>query len=52
VVERTQACLLGCWRLGVRYERWADLLQGLLHLACALMCVRFIHLGVPKGSGT
>jgi transposase len=42
VVERTLAWLLGCRRLGVRYERRADLLQGLLHLACALVCVRFL----------
>ena len=43
VVERTQAWLLGCHRLGVRYERRADLLQGLLHLACALICVRLLE---------
>jgi transposase len=42
VVERTLAWLLGCRRLGVRYERRADLLQGLLHLACGLVCVRFL----------
>jgi transposase len=42
VVERTLAWLLGCRRLGVRYERRADLLQGLLHLVCALVCVRFL----------
>ena len=42
VIERTQAWLLGCRRLGVRYERKADLLQGLLHLACALLCLRFL----------
>ncbi len=42
VVERTQAWLLGCRRLGVRYERRADLLRGLLHLACALLCLRFL----------
>ena len=42
VVERTQAWLLGFRRLGVRYERRADLLQGLLHLACALLCLRFL----------
>ncbi len=42
VVERRHAWLLGCRRLGVRYERRADLLQGLLHLACALLCVRFL----------
>jgi transposase len=42
VVERSLSWLLGCRRLGVRYERRADLLQGLLHLACALTCVRFL----------
>src|SRR4051812_24295843 len=48
VVERTLSWLLGCRRLGVRYERRADLLQGLLHLASALICVRF--LAVVDGS--
>lgn len=42
VVERTQAWLLGYRRLGVRYERRADLLQGLLHLACSLICLNFL----------
>ena len=42
VVERSLAWLLGCRRLGVRYERRADVLQGLLHLACALTCLRFL----------
>jgi transposase len=42
VVERALSWLLGCRRLGVRYERRADLLQGLLHLACSLTCVRFL----------
>jgi transposase len=42
VVERTFSWVLGCRRLGVRYERRADLLQGLLHLACALICLRFL----------
>ncbi len=42
VVERTLAWLLGYRRLGVRYERRADLLQGLLHLACALTCPHFL----------
>ncbi|MBA2598381.1 MAG: IS5 family transposase [Chloroflexia bacterium] len=48
VVERTLAWLLGCRRLGVRYERRADVLQGFLHLACALVCLRFLgpRLGV------
>jgi transposase len=42
VVERTLAWLLGCRTLGVRYERRADILQGLLRLACALTCLRFL----------
>ena len=42
VVERTFAWLLGCRRLGVRYERRADLLGGLLHLACSLICLNFL----------
>ncbi|MBW3634536.1 MAG: IS5 family transposase [Chloroflexi bacterium] len=42
VVERSLSWLLGCRRLGVRYERRADLLQGLLQLACALICLRFL----------
>ncbi len=45
VVERTFAWLLGCRRLNVRYERRADLLQGLLHLACTLICLRFLDQG-------
>jgi transposase len=42
VVERSFSWLLGCRRLGVRYERRADLLQGLLCLACALLCLRYL----------
>jgi len=42
VVERTFSWVLGCRHLGVRYERRADLLQGQLHLACALICLRFL----------
>jgi IS5 family transposase len=42
VVERSMSWLLGCRRLGVRYERRADLLSGMLHLACALICERFL----------
>jgi transposase len=42
VVERSLAWLLGYHRLGVRYERRADLLHGLLHLACALICLTFL----------
>jgi transposase len=47
VVERSLAWLLGCRRLGVRYERRADLLQGLLHLACALLGLRFLTSSAP-----
>ena len=43
VVERTLSWLLGCRRLGARYERRANLLRGLLHLACALICLRFLR---------
>jgi transposase len=43
VVERTLSWLLGFRRLGVRYERRADLLQAWLHLACALLCCRFLN---------
>ena len=42
VVERTLSWLLGCRRLGVRYERRADVLLGLLHLASSLICLRFL----------
>jgi transposase len=42
IVERSLAWLLGCRRLGVRYERRVDLLRGLLHLACSLVCIRFL----------
>ena len=49
VVERTQAWLLGCRRLGVRYERRADLLQGLPHLARALISRGFRR---PRDGGS
>jgi hypothetical protein len=42
VVERSFAWLLGCHRLGGRYERRGDLLRGLLHLAWALICLRLL----------
>ena len=42
VVERSLAWLLGYRRFGVRFERRADLFQGLLHLACALICLTFL----------
>ena len=41
-VERTLAWLLGCRRLGVRCERRADPLRAPLHLARALLCLRFL----------
>ena len=37
-VERSLAWLLANRWLTVRYERRADLLTALLHLACALIC--------------
>jgi IS5 family transposase len=42
LVERSLAWLLGYRRLGVRHERRADILRGLLHLACSLVCIRFL----------
>lgn len=45
VVERSH--LLGCRRLGVRYERRTDLFQGLPHLACSLICLPI--LAPPQG---
>jgi hypothetical protein len=42
VVERSLSWLLGYRRLGVRYERRANVLLGLLHLACSLICLRFL----------
>ena len=42
MVERSLAWLLGFCRLGTRYGRRADLLQRLLDLACALVCLTFL----------
>ena len=42
MVERSLSWLLGCRRFGVRYERRAALLQGLLDLACVLICPRLL----------
>ena len=39
-VERSLAWLLANQRLTVRYERRADILTVLPHLACALICAR------------
>ena len=43
VVERTFAWLLGHRRLGVRCERRADPVRAFLHLACSLICLRFLR---------
>jgi transposase len=43
VMERSLAWLLGFRRLGVRYERRAEILRGLLQLACSLICIRFLR---------
>ncbi|NYI03725.1 transposase [Allostreptomyces psammosilenae] len=40
VVERSFAWLHQSKRLRIRYERRADLHQGLLELACSLICLR------------
>jgi transposase len=42
VVERTLAWLNGFRRLRIRYERSADNYLAFVHLACALICSRFI----------
>jgi len=42
VVERSLSWLLGYRRLGLRYEWRADVLQGLLRLACALTCLAYL----------
>ena len=43
IVERSLAWLLGYRRLGVRYERRADILSAFLYLACALVCLRYLR---------
>ena len=43
IVERTISWLLAYRRLAVRYDRQAAIILGLLHLACALICVRFLR---------
>jgi transposase len=51
-VERTIAWLLEHRRLQVRYERLAVVLDGLLQLACALMCWRTLRvIGVKHDDG-
>jgi IS5 family transposase len=43
VVERSLAWLLGYRRLQIRYERRGDVLLGLVHLACALICLKALN---------
>jgi transposase len=43
IVERSLAWLLGFRRLGVRYERHAEVLSAFLRLACALICLRYVR---------
>src|SRR5215217_3450064 len=43
VAERSLAWLVGYRRLQVRYERCADILLGLVQLACALICLNALQ---------
>ncbi len=42
VVERTQAWVVAFRKLAVRYDRQAATVWSFLHLACALICLRFL----------
>ena len=42
VVKRTQARVVSFPKLAVRYDRHAGSVLALLHLACALICLRFL----------
>jgi transposase len=42
-VERTNAWLLAYRRLAIRFDRQADSVLTFLHLACALICLRFLQ---------
>ena len=42
IVERTQAWLVTFRRLAVRYDRQAVSVLAFLHLACALICLRYL----------
>jgi transposase len=42
-MERTIAWVLAFRRLTVRYDRQAASVLAFLHLACALICVRFLR---------
>jgi transposase len=43
VVERTQAWIVSFRKLAVRFDRHAASVLGFLHLACALICLRFLN---------
>ena len=43
IVERTNAWVLAHRRLTVRYDRHAASMLAFLHLACALICLRFLR---------
>jgi IS5 family transposase len=43
VVERSLAWLVGYRRLQVRYERRADIVLGLVQLACVLICLNSLN---------
>ena len=47
VVERSLAWLVGYRRLQMRYERRADILLGLVQLACALICLNSLNQAKP-----
>jgi hypothetical protein len=42
-LKRTLAWLVGYRRLQVRYERRADILLGLVQLACVLICLNALQ---------
>jgi IS5 family transposase len=42
IVERTQAWVVAFRKLAVRYDRHAASVLAFLHLACALICLRFL----------
>lgn len=43
VVERTNSWILAHRRLATRFDRQAASVLAFLHLACALICLRFLH---------
>jgi len=43
VVERTQAWIVSFRKLAVRFDRHAASVLAFLHLACAVICLRFLH---------